>query len=539
MLCIMQIRFTKLNLDIGNYQIHFVIDSEHDLSIKIFLNYDKSMLTNKTDIEYQIWYNEIARERIYKTTINVIEHNVYDVVLELFETSQLVDVKSYKVLNGDQIVFDSTDDLNSKMILNIRNNLKNQTNGYLYPLIRNTFNEEEIYALCNFMMSGQKLTMGQHVEEFENNFAKYIGAKYAVMVNSGSSANLLALSVLNNFLYDRQLNFGDEIIVPALCWSTSVWPIIQCGFKPIFVDIDMNTMNLDVTLLSKYLTEKTKAILVVHVMGNCTNMDQLMKFSIEHNLIVIEDTCESLGSSFNGVKLGNFGVMGTYSFYYSHHITTIEGGMITCNDYAIYNILKQLRAHGWIRNLDENEQLKYKNLYPNIDSRYMFVNLGYNVRPIELEAVMGNIQLVKLDQKNENRIYNYNLFRHKLMTHKLNKNILSLFCEQFNSYVAWFGICMYLNKKFKNKYNEFKKYLDENSIENRPIITGNFVKQPYFVCNNFNYDVDEYPNANYVHDCGLYIGLSCEKYSEKEIDDLVDIILSFNFYSDDLSMLVI
>jgi CDP-6-deoxy-D-xylo-4-hexulose-3-dehydrase len=288
-------------------------------------------------------------------------------------------------------------------------------------------------------------------------------------------------------------------------------------------------MNIEENIIECHITEKTKAILLVHVMGNCCNMDLIEKIALKYNLLVVEDTCESLGSSFKNKKLGSFGTFGTYSFYYSHHITTIEGGMVVTNNKKNYDLLRCLRAHGWTRYFDKNEQEMYKNRYPDIDTRYMFVNVGYNFRPMELQAVMGLVQLEKLNLKNENRIYNYTELKKNILKHeKNNDSKIILFQEQNDSYIAWFGFCFYLNKKYTEDYNNFILYLEKNSIENRPIITGNFTRQPYFKIHNYDFDCNEFVNADVLHNNGIYIGLSCEKYENEDIEHICNIL--FNYF---------
>ena len=227
---------------------------------------------------------------------------------------------------------------------------------YKFPLNENIIDKEDIVLMIEVLMSGY-VTMGKKVLEFEKKFAKYLGVKYAIMVNSGSSANLLAMSAAVNLSKNNRLKKGDKILVPAVCWSTSVWPILQCGLIPVFVDVSIETMNIDLLDLKKKLKDDIKGIVLVHILGNCTNMDELMKIVKENNLFLLEDTCESLGSRFDDKFLGTFGNFGTFSFYYSHHITTIEGGMVVCNNDDDYEILKSLRAHGWIRDLKKKKNI--------------------------------------------------------------------------------------------------------------------------------------------------------------------------------------
>jgi CDP-4-dehydro-6-deoxyglucose reductase, E1 len=217
--------------------------------------------------------------------------------------------------------------------------------GVILPIFsEETYGEEEILACIESLLTGQ-LSMNKNVAKMEEEFCKYTGSKYAVMVNSGSSANLLAISAA---LDDGEghLKHGSEVLVPAVCWSTSVWPIVQLGLKPVFVDTDPHTLNVDLNDLKKKITKNTTGFLAVHVMGNGTDMEELMKIVKENNLCLIEDTCESLGSSSNGKLLGTFGEFGTFSFFISHHMTTGEGGMVTCQTQEQYDMLKSMvRKH--------------------------------------------------------------------------------------------------------------------------------------------------------------------------------------------------
>lgn len=422
---------------------------------------------------------------------------------------------------------DNSKTLDSLLLCNIKKNINGVNAKYKYPLIANTYDHEEIYALCKFLISGEQLTMGQNVANFEDKFAKYVGARYAVMVNSGSSANLLAVATLTNFMFDGHLNPGDEVIVPIVCWSTTVWPLIQHGLVPIFVDIDAHTFNINVDELQNKISNKTKGIMLVHIMGNSCDMEPILKLAKKYNLRIIEDTCESLGSKYDDIHLGTFGDFGTYSFYFSHHITTIEGGMVVTNDKNSYELLKCIRSHGWIRYFEHNKKKEYIDKFKDVDERYMFVNTGYNLRPMELQAVMGLIQLSKLESKNENRIYNFNLITNKIKDHPKNKDLIYCQKAMHNSYNAWFGLCLCLNIKFENIYKEFMKYLEDKLIENRPIVTGNFARQPYFTLTGKELSPIDYPKADYIHKCGFYIGLSCNKCDETYVNELVDIIFAF------------
>ena len=225
-----------------------------------------------------------------------------------------------------------------------------------YLLTPDSFSNDDIIAGAQTLLKKQ-ITMSVLTKKFEKEFAKYVGAKYALMVNSGSSANLLAFFALINPLKKKRLNYGDECLIPSLCWSTSLWPIVQSGLKPKFIDIDTKTLNASIDQIKKNITKKTRAIMAVHVLGNSTKMDELKKITKKRKIYLIEDTCESLGSKYKKKYLGTFGDFGTYSFYYSHQITSGEGGMIVCNDKKNFEIIHSLRAHGWDRGLKKNSKI--------------------------------------------------------------------------------------------------------------------------------------------------------------------------------------
>ena len=384
-----------------------------------------------------------------------------------------------------------------------------------FPLTQKTYNTDEIMAMINVLLS-DKLTMGKQVELFEKEFADYVGSKYAIFVNSGSSANLLAVSTLSNFKYKNKLNPGDKILVPSVCWSTSVWPLIQNNLIPVFVDITSKTLNMDTNKVEELLEndKKIKGIMAVHILGNSTNMNTLMELKKKYNLVLIEDTCESLGSKYNNQILGTFGECGTYSFYFSHHITTIEGGMVVCNDEEIYKILKCLRSHGWSRGIEENKNKNY------IDDRFNFINVGYNLRPMETQAAMGIIQLKKLHEQNENRKYNYNKIKEKIQS--LNIDKFSFFEKEYNCNCIWFALPLLLNENIDTK--KYLKNLYDNGIDHRPIVTGNFARQPVFSSLNLEQTPELFTNAEIIHKRGFFVGLYSYKMEDKDINEFVDIL---------------
>lgn len=302
------------------------------------------------------------------------------------------------------------------------------------------------------------------------------------MVNSGSSANLIAVSVLTNKLRNIHCDPGDHVLVPAVCWSTSVFPLLQNGLHPVFVDVDPRTFNVPLAELERKFTSRVKAVMAVHVLGNAMDMQQMMDFVTRHKLMLIEDTCESLGSFCNfGVgneqkMLGTFGDFGTFSFYFSHHITSGEGGMIICKTEEDYNLLRCLRAHGWTRYLNNRQDIE--ELYRDVDSRFLFVNVGYNVRPLEVQGAMLNILLGKLSQFNACRRDNLVRIREVFLRDERFVRLMSLMEASSGVDPAWFGVSVLLHRPYAYQRSEFLKYLEKNGIENRPIISGNFIRQP-------------------------------------------------------------
>lgn len=390
-----------------------------------------------------------------------------------------------------------------------------------FPLGQNVHDANDIMQMISNLLT-EKFTMGEQVDKFEKKFAEYVGVKHAMMVNSGSSANLIALSVITNYKATNKLSPGDEVLVPAICWSTSVFPIIQCNLKPVFVDVDPETLNMDLSDLELKITDKTKAIMAVHILGNCTDMKNLQQIIERNNLLLIEDTCESLGSKYDNSYLGTLGDIGTYSFYYSHHITTMEGGMVVTDNDEYYELMKCLRAHGWSRNLKNKDAIQ--SLYPDLDPRFTFVNLGYNVRPMEIQATMGIGQLDKLKLKNDCRKTNYNNIKNKIEKDSRN-TFLQFPKETENADVVWFGVTLFLNDSIP--LTKYLNYLTENGVENRPIVTGNIARQPVIKDLYPNLNPTDFPGADICHFTGFFIGLSSCLMSEATIEELVNILLSY------------
>lgn len=394
-----------------------------------------------------------------------------------------------------------------------------------YPLLSNAFSNSDM-AEGQKILKSKQITMSNKTRMFEKKFAEYIGSKYALMVNSGSSANLLALSLITNPMRDRRLHAGDEVIIPVVCWSTSLWPILQHGLKPIFVDIDLKNINISLDELSKKITKKTKAIFCVHVLGLSANMTKLKKIANKNKLMIIEDTCESFGTKFKNKFLGTFGEAGTFSFYYSHQITSGEGGMITCNNKKDYEILLSLRSHGWAR--EKFIQKKYKKRYSNLDPRFLFVNSGYNLRPTEIQAAIALNQFKRKNTFKANREFNRDQIIKKVKSHKK-------FCDQINFLAidkninpSWFGLAILINKKYLHKKNKYLKYLEKKGIETRPIISGNFANQPAIKLYNLNKKNEKFKNAQIIENSGFFIGLHTKKIDSKLANYICKNLLMIN-----------
>ena len=366
-----------------------------------------------------------------------------------------------------------------------------------YPLTSDTWGSEELAAIKDIMESNQ-YTMGKEVKKFEIDFAEYFKTKYAVMVNSGSSANLLAVASLF-YKKDNFLKRGDEVIVPAISWSTTYYPLQQYGLKLKFVDIDKETLNFKLSSLEKAITSKTKLIFAVNVLGNSNEFEEINRMIEKKNIILLEDNCESLGAKYKERYTGTFGLMGTNSFFFSHHISTMEGGMITTDDEELYQILLSLRAHGWTRNLPKTNHITgTKSKFP-FEESFKFVLPGYNLRPLEFSGKIGQSQLKKLDGFIDNRRSNADHF-HSLASKKSYVIVQKEIGES-----SWFGFSLILNPIIKTTRRTLIQQLEKAGIQTRPIISGNFTNNR--VIDYFDYTIfDNLDNANLVDQYGFFVG---------------------------------
>ena len=263
-----------------------------------------------------------------------------------------------------------------------------------FPLKDSTFRNKDLIEGIKVIFS-KNVTMSKVTKKFEKTFSKKMKVPFSLMVNSGSSANLLAFQCLINPYRKNRLKRGDQVLVPSICWPTSLWPIIQSGLKPIFVDIDKKNFNIDLKDLKRKISKKTKALMLIHVLGNSTNMDELKKILNKNKIILVEDTCESIGAKYKKKFLGTFGEFSTFSFYFSHQISSVEGGMICCKNKEDEDIIKALRSHGWSKDLSNQKKLERK--YKDINKNFFFINSGFNLRPTDIQAAIGLSQFKSLN----------------------------------------------------------------------------------------------------------------------------------------------
>lgn len=380
-----------------------------------------------------------------------------------------------------------------------------------YKLCDNPWGNEELDAIKKVMDSNM-YTMGENVKEFERQFAQKFGAEYAVMVSSGSTANLLAIASL---VYSNKLPRGSEVIVPAVSWSTTYAPLEQYGMKLVFADINDDTLNIDINSLKKCITDKTKMIFLVNLLGNSNEFDDIYNLCKSKDIFIIEDNCESMGAVYRGKKLGTIGLLGTYSTFYSHHMCTMEGGVVVTNNKILYEYMLSIRAHGWTRNLPVDSEI-YEKKEDAFYESFNFIVPGYNLRPLEMEGAIGIEQLKKLDGMINQRRENAKYFKKRMEKFK---NIKT---QKEVGESSWFGFSLILEDNLVGKRAEIVKELIQAGIEVRPIVAGNFTRNK--VIEYMNYEIpDVLTNADKVHFNGFFVG-NHSKNNFSEIDYFIDIL---------------
>lgn len=370
---------------------------------------------------------------------------------------------------------------------------------FKFPLATATWGQEEQDAMQRVIASGM-FTMGENVKAFESDFAQYVGSKHCVMVNSGSSSNLLMVAALFYTKNDKlKLKRGDEVIVPAVSWSTTYYPLYQYGLKIKFVDIDLNTLNYDLEQLEKAVTEKTRMIMAVNLLGNPNDFDRINQIIGSRDIVLMEDNCESLGAKFNDKHTGTFGVMGSYSTFFSHHISTMEGGLIVTDNEELYHILLSLRAHGWTRNLPKHNHVCGTKSDDPFEESFRFVLPGYNVRPLEMEGALGREQVKRLPHLISERRKNGKLLQEVLSQHP------DIIIQKEIGESSWFGFSLVIRPGSSFNRKTLLKKLGDLGFECRPIVTGNFAKNE--VVKYFDHEIHgELKNAEYIDTHGLFIG---------------------------------
>ena len=386
--------------------------------------------------------------------------------------------------------------------------------NFNWPLMSNNITQSDKKALIKFINKTDKFTNGRNVKIFEKKWSKWLGVKYSTFVNSGASANLLSIKILKEFKKNK-----NEIILPAFTWSSDVVSVINSGFKPIFVDINLKNLALDEELLKKKITKKTAAIFLTHAMGFLGISKNFLKYIKQKKIFLIEDTCESHGISLDGKKGGALGQISNFSFYYSHHMSTIEGGMICTNSKEIDDLAKMKRGHGLLR---DSQNLKLINTvkakYKDLNSDFIFFTEGFNVRNTELAAIIGIEQIKRLNQNIKARNQN-----HRLFLKHLRKDIFFTDFDLKGS--SNYGLHLILKSKNKKLFKKVLDALKSNSIEYRigSVGGGNQLRQPYLKKIKKKYNLKNFPNTEHMHFYSLYIG-NYPSLEKKKIINLCQIM---------------
>jgi CDP-6-deoxy-D-xylo-4-hexulose-3-dehydrase len=382
------------------------------------------------------------------------------------------------------------------------------SNNTRIQLVKDTIDKQDINKLIKWLKTEPQLTKGPLVVEFEKQWSEWLGKKYSVFVNSGSSANLAAVYSL--ILSGKMKN--NKIIVPAVSWVTTVTPAIHLGLEPIMCECDSDNLGLNINHLKQLIeTEKPAAIILVHVLGIPNHMKEIMELCKQHDILLIEDSCEAIGSKYEDKKIGTFGDLSTFSFYFGHHMSTIEGGMVCTDDEDLYHILLSIRSHGWDRDLPKEKQQYLRDKYNISDFRalYTFYYPGFNLRATDLQAFIGIEQLKKLPEIVKNRNINYLKYQEGIINQEWKITApLNSFVSNFAYPVVTKNIDMLIKK------------LNENNIDCRPLICGSINEHPFWY---ERYGKNEFPIAKKIHEYGLYIPNN-HQMTDKEINKIIKII---------------
>ena len=388
-------------------------------------------------------------------------------------------------------------------------------NKFYLPLMDDNITREDVNSVIDFLSQDQipKLTNGPKVVEFEKQWSEWVGVKHSLFVNSGASANELTMLALK-YMY------GDgEVIVPPLTWISDISSVLFAGFKPVFVDVNFDNLSFDLNKLKEAITPRTRAIFLTHVLGINGLTDELLKICEEKNIKLIEDVCESHGTTFKGKKVGSFGYASNFSFYFAHHMSTIEGGMVCTNDDKFYQMCRALRSHGMMREMtDDTMKQEIIEKYPDLNPDFIFVGPAHNFRSTEINAVIGLNQLPRLDDNNKKRVANFNHF------------ISNLNAEKYITELRTAGQCNYAfivimrDDSFEVR-DKIEATLKKEGIEFRRGLSGggNQMRQPFMT--QFNYNLDNYPNIEHIHNFSWYIG-NYPSLPKEKIDRLLEVLNS-------------
>ena len=384
---------------------------------------------------------------------------------------------------------------------------------FYLPLMDDNINREDVNSVIDFLNQNPipKLTYGPKVVEFEKQWSEWVGVKHSLFVNSGASANELTMLALK-YMY------GDgEVIVPPLTWISDISSVLFAGFRPVFVDVNFDNLSFDLNKLKEAITPKTRAIFLTHVLGINGLTDELLKLCKDKNILLIEDVCESHGTTFKGKKVGSFGYASNFSFYFAHHMSTIEGGMVCTNDDKLYQMCRALRSHGMMREMtDDTMKQEIIEKYPDLNPDFIFVGPAHNFRSTEINAVIGLNQLPRLDDNNKKRVANFNHF------------ISNLNAEKYVTELRTAGQCNYafiviMRDDSFDMRDKIEATLKEKGIEFRRGLSGggNQMRQPFMT--QFNYNLDNYPNIEHIHNFSWYIG-NYPSLSQEKIDYLLEVL---------------
>jgi CDP-6-deoxy-D-xylo-4-hexulose-3-dehydrase len=380
-------------------------------------------------------------------------------------------------------------------------------------LVKDTIDKGDIDNLISWLKTYPSLTKGKKTIEFEKKWSEWLGCKYSVFVNSGSSANLMMIYCLK--LLNQLKN--NKICVPTLCWATDLSPVLQFDMEPVLIDCNLENLSVDLSHLETvFKNENPSVLLLVSVLGFSPDMNKIIELCERYDVILLEDNCESQGSKYNGVKIGNFGLMSSFSTYFGHTMSTIEGGMICTNDDEIYKTLLQLRSHGWDRDLPEYDKILLREKWgvDNFSAMYTFYVPGFNLRSTDLQAVIGIGQLDKVDNMIKNRNKNFKYYEKKL------KGKIWFPQETEGTLTSNFAIPIITNNK--NEKNNLIDNLNFHDIACRPLISGSMGTQPFY---KKKYGENKLPNASIIDDRGLYVP-NHDKLTTEEIDKVCEVILN-------------